>query len=126
MVLLSGGLLKIQAESEASQLAANWLADDEDATKHVEDLLTNAKLTMADVAAQSLPIQVVELDRLDHPNEIRENRRDKILQQIERRRTGWARTVKRASEDIIDGHIQETSPSALPKPANGDSFPASS
>jgi len=49
-------------------------------------------------------------------NERHEYRRDALLQQIERRRAGWAREVKRASEDIVDAEFKESTPNALGQP----------
>jgi hypothetical protein len=104
-------------ESEASRLASDWFKGDKEATEQVDALLAKAGLSMADVAAKSLSSEAVELDRLDQQNERRENRRDAILLQIERRRAGWAKRVQRASEDVIDAKFRENPPGALGGPA---------
>jgi hypothetical protein len=62
-------------------------------------------------------MDAAELDRLDQQNERRENRRDAILLQIERRRAGWAKRVQRASEDIVDAEFRENPPGVLDGPA---------
>ena len=54
-----------------------------------------------------------EFDRLDAQNQRHEDRRDELLQQIERRRSGWAKQVRRASEDIVDAEFKELTPNAL-------------
>ena len=54
-----------------------------------------------------------ELDRLDEHDERLAGRRDEILRQIERRRSGWAKLVRRASEEIVEGEFHEL-PSGAP------------
>ena len=62
---------------------------------------------MADVDLQSLSEKSGEFDRLDERDERLAGRRDEILRQIERRRSGWAKLVRRASEEIIEGEFHE-------------------
>jgi hypothetical protein len=62
---------------------------------------------MADVDLQSLSEKSGELDRLDERDERLAARRDEILRQIERRRSGWAKLVRHASEEIIEGEFHE-------------------
>jgi hypothetical protein len=104
-------------DSEASRLATDWFNRDEEATKFADALLAKAGLSLTDVTAQALSMKASELDRLDQQNERRENRRDAILLQIERRRAGWAKRVQRASEDVVDAEFQENPPGALGGPA---------
>lgn len=62
---------------------------------------------MADVDLHSLSAQSREFDRLDERDERLAGYRDEILRQIERRRSGWAKLVRRASEEIIEGDFHE-------------------
>ena len=64
------------------------------------------------------PTESSELDRLDERDERLAGRRDEILRQIERRRSGWAKLVRRASEEIIEGEFHEL-PSGAPDIAAG-------
>jgi len=72
--------------------------------KRVDELLAQAGLSMADVDLQSLSEMPGEFDRLDERDERFAGRRDEILRQIERRRSGWAKLVQHASEEIIEGN----------------------
>jgi hypothetical protein len=101
-------------DSEAYRLAQAWFSGDTDVIAQVDQLLAEAGLSEADITAQSLSTKATEFDRLDRQNERHEYRRDAILQQIERRRAGWAQQVKRASEDVADAEFEESSPRTLP------------
>jgi hypothetical protein len=105
-----GGLIPNQENAAARQIAQDWFSGDKRATKEAERLLAQAGLTMADVTVQSLSANASELDRLDLQDTRHERRRDSILQQIERRRVGWAKAVKRASEDVVDAEFKEIAP----------------
>jgi hypothetical protein len=106
-------------DTEAAEIARDWFNGDKKATKRAEELLAQAGFSLADVAAQSLSAKAEELDRLDQQTERREHRRDSILQQIERRRAGWSKLVKRASEDIVDAKFEELPPRATADQAEG-------
>jgi hypothetical protein len=100
-------------------LASEWLNGDAEATKHALALLASAGFLPNDVAAQSLTVQAVELDRIDQQVQRHEARRDAILQQIERRREGLAQRVRRASEEAVDAEFAEAPPTAAALAANG-------
>jgi hypothetical protein len=70
-------------------------------------VIAQAGLSMADIDLQSLSAESVKLERLDERDERLAGRRDDILRQIERRRSGWAKLVRRASEEIIEGEFRE-------------------
>jgi hypothetical protein len=113
-------LREVGQESKAGKIARGWFNGDEEATKHAEELVAACGLSMADVTAQSLSIKAPEFDRLDQQNQRHEDRRDKILQQIERRRTGWAKQVRRATDDAIDAEFRETIPGSSGALPNGE------
>ena len=101
-------------------LASQWLNGDPKATKRGETLLRAAGFSIADVTAQSPTVNAVELDRIDQQTRrLHEERRDRILEQIERRRAGWSRQVQRASEDIVDAEFQEAARGNLAGRADG-------
>src|SRR5208282_1661310 len=104
-----------------SPIAAKWAQGDIKGIKRVEELLSQAGLSMADVDLESLSeISKTshELDRLDEHDERLAGRRDEILRQIERRRSGWAKLVRRASEEIVEGEFHEL-PSGAPDIEDG-------
>ncbi len=100
----------ITEKSEAGEIASDWFKGRKKAIKRVDQLLAQAGLSIADVSAQSLSAEAEQLDRLDSQNERHERRRDSILQQIERRRAGWSKLVKRESEDVVDAEFRELPP----------------
>ena len=104
----SGGHPDQDEDSPAKQLADEWFVGGKGARRSIDGYLKRAGLSWNDVGVQALSIKAEELDRLDLQNESYENRRDAILQQIERRRRGWSRVVKHASEDIVDAEFTET------------------
>jgi hypothetical protein len=95
-------------DSYAKRLADQWFSGAKSAKRDLVGILKGTGLSLDDVAVQALSIKAEELDRLDLQNEGYEHRRDAILQQIERRRRGWSKVVKRASEEIIDAEFTET------------------
>jgi hypothetical protein len=102
-------------ESYAKQLTDRWFFGAKSAKREIVNILKGTGLSTDDIAVQALSIKAEELDRLDLQNEGYEHRRDAILQQIERRRRGWSKVVKRASEEIIDAEFTET-----PASTNGE------
>ena len=101
-----------------SRIAAKWARGDIKGIKRVEELLSQAGLSMADVDLQSLTEKSGEFDRLDERDERLAGRRDEILRQIERRRSGWAKLVRRASEEVVEGEFHEL-PSDAPDGTGG-------
>jgi hypothetical protein len=110
---------KSGAHAETQRVADNWLHGERGAAKRAQALLSKVGLCAEDVAAQSLYLRADHLDRLDRQAERHECRRDAILQQIARRRAGWARHVRRATEDVVDAQFEEHPPPAADRPANG-------
>jgi hypothetical protein len=100
------------------RIVAKWAQGDPKGIKRVDELLAQAGLSMADVDLQSLSEASGELDRLDERDERLAGRRDEILRQIERRRSGWAKLVRQASEETIEGEFHEL-PTGAPDIAAG-------
>ena len=96
--------------SPATILAWEWACGDKKSTKRVEELLAQAGLSWEDVDIGSLSWKADELEQLDAREELWGKRRDTILQQIERRRAGWAKQVKRSSEEIVEAEFREIPP----------------
>ena len=100
------------------RIVAKWDRGDIEGIKRVDELLAQAGLSMADVDLQSLSAASGELDRVDERDERLAGRRDEILRQIERRRSGWAKLVRRTSEEIVEGEFHEL-PSDAPDGTGG-------
>jgi hypothetical protein len=91
--------------ANAFQIAAEWARGDRKGIKLVEELLAQAGLSIAEVNLRSLSAKSFE--RLDERDERLAGRRDEILRQIEPRRSGWAKLVRRASDEIVEGEFHE-------------------
>ena len=100
----------MEGDSDEANISAwEWYHGDKEVKEAIERvLLPHAGLSAAEVTARSLSINAIEFDRLDAQNQRHEDRRDALLQQIERRRSGWANKVKRTSEDIVDAEFKES------------------
>jgi hypothetical protein len=91
-------------------LAWEWASGEKKSRKRVEELLAQAGLSWEDVDIRTLSRRADELEQLDAREELWGKRRDTILQQIERRRAGWAKQVRRSSEDIVEAEFREIRP----------------
>jgi len=91
-------------------LVGRWRKGEKAAIKDIEAKLANAGLSMSDLSLQALSLKAEELDRIDEQTRRHEDRRDKILQQIERRRSGWSKMVERASEEVVDVEFRDATP----------------
>jgi hypothetical protein len=96
--------------ADAAKLARHWCDGVKVATKAVQEAASEKGLSLPEIRARALATNAAEFDRLDQQNERHEYRRDLLLKEIERRRAGWAREVKRASEEIIDADYSATPP----------------
>jgi hypothetical protein len=105
---------------EPTVLAVNWFNGEEKAVKRVEDLLAQTGLSESDVTAQTLAANAAEFARLDARDELYQSRRNSLLKQIERRRAGWAKQIRRASETIIDADFEQSPPERLPRQAEDE------
>jgi hypothetical protein len=100
---------------EPTVLALNWFSGEKEAIKRVEDLLAQTGLSQSDVTAQTLAANAAEFARLDARDELYQSRRNSLLKQIERRRAGWAKQMRRASETVIDADFEQSPPERLPR-----------
>jgi hypothetical protein len=101
-------LSSILPKDEAAQLATQWCTGVKIRDKAVQEVLLERGFSLADLRVRALAVNAAELDRLDQQNERHEIRRDLLLKQIERRRSGWGNQVKRITEEIIDADYSTT------------------
>ena len=97
MAKLIGPLLKWD---HTFDLAVGWTLREEAAVKTVETTLAAAGLTMDAVMARTLGLKIHEIERIDRMTMAAEARRNAILREIERHRASFARTLRRAVEDV--------------------------
>lgn len=99
--------------SPATDLAIRWSDGDETAVKKVEALFKKAKFSMAEVDAQTLNHYAADFERIDARVQRCEERRDQLLQQIDRRRANAARTALKSTEAVIDAEFESVPPPGL-------------
>src|SRR5262249_61355774 len=81
--------------SSGFDLAKRWASGERDARGVVTEMLASAGLTMDAVAAHTLVFHMWEFERIDRMTIMAEERRDAMLREIERHRTGFGRRVRR-------------------------------
>jgi hypothetical protein len=96
-----------EKDPTVSRVLTKWAQGDPKGIKRVDELLAESGLSMAEVDLQSLSERSVNLEQLDERDERLARRRDEILRQIERRRSGWAKLVRHSSEEVIEGECHE-------------------
>ncbi len=94
-------------------LVSNWSKGEKQAVKEVNALLDFIGLSHSDVTARCLLFYAAEFERLDDQEEDFQRQRSALLKQIERRRAGWGRNLRRATRELIDVNLDEPSPHAL-------------
>jgi hypothetical protein len=94
-------------------LVRNWSKGEKRAVKEVNGLLDFAGLSPSNVTAQCLLLYADQFERLDEQEEDFQRQRSALLKQIERRRAGWGRHLRRATRELIDVDLDEPSPHAL-------------
>jgi hypothetical protein len=92
------------------QIARRWAVGDEEAVKTVETTLASAGLTMDAVMARTLALHIHDIERIDRMAIAAEGRRNAALREIERHRAAFARTLRRAVEDVEDADFKVIAP----------------
>jgi hypothetical protein len=94
----------------AHQLAWKWAGRDKTAVATVETTLAAAGVTMDGVMARTLSLHISDIERIDRMESMAESRRNFILREIERHRESFARTLRRALEDVEDAEFEVIAP----------------
>jgi hypothetical protein len=92
---------------KAQDLGKGWLKRNSDRIKKVEDLLTSAELNIEDVMAQTLALELDDIERIDRMTMNLEARRNSALREIDRHRASVAQALRRAVNDIEDVQFEE-------------------
>ncbi len=78
-----------------------------DAVTLVNELLTDAGMSMDVFMADALAKELDEIERIDRLITIAESRRNASLREIDRRRAVLGETLRRSVQEIEDGEFQE-------------------
>jgi hypothetical protein len=98
-----------------AELRDLWRRGEETARQSVAKLLAEKGISEADISARASAMIALALNMIDQQNERRESRRDRLLQQIERRRHGWGKQVKNQSEEVVDASYTDLTRNTLPR-----------
>jgi hypothetical protein len=104
-----------EEQDAIAELRDLWRRGEATARQRVAELLAEQGMSEADISARAFAKIAQELDKIDQQNERRENRRDRLLQEIERRRHRWGIQVKSASEEIVDATYTDSTGNTLPR-----------
>jgi hypothetical protein len=91
---------------DAEDLAKDWAARKQKAIKRVDSFLTARGLTMDAVTAQTLSLKLDDIERIDRMIAVAGGRRDAILREIDRHRQVLSQDLRRAVQQIDDGHLR--------------------
>jgi hypothetical protein len=96
-----------------AELMRRWTKGEPEAIKRVEALLASANLTLNDVAAQATAAELSTVERLNHLIANVEWRRNRLLDEIERHRSRFAKTARQAVEQIEDAEFEAIEANAV-------------
>ena len=97
-------------------LAKRCARGERDAHAVANEVLASAGLTMDAVAAHTLVFHMWEFERIDRMTIMAEERRDSMLREIERHRTGFGRRLRRAvdeAQDVEDAEVKVVAPAEI-------------
>jgi hypothetical protein len=97
---------------KAKELVQKYVRREPDAVNLVDELLTDAGVSMDGFMARSLRKKLDDIERIDRLISIAESRRNASLHEIERRRAFLGETLRRSVQEIEDGEFEviETTP----------------
>jgi hypothetical protein len=84
-----------------------WALREKSAVVKAEAVLASAGLTTESVIAQTLALKIDVIERVDRMMVMAEARRNSVLREIERHRASFARTLRRAVQDVEDAEAVE-------------------
>jgi hypothetical protein len=91
---------------QETDLAKAWAARDQNAIKRADKLLASAGLTMDSVMAQTLSVNLDDVERIDRMIATAEVRRNAILRELERHRTTWGQALRRAAQQVEEDEFK--------------------
>ena len=97
---------------KAKELVQEYVRREPDAVNLVDELLTDAGVSMDGFMADALAKKLDDIERIDRLTTIAESRRNASLHEIERRRAVLGETLRRSVQEIEDGEFEviETTP----------------
>lgn len=107
-------LLKaIATPSVRANMVDVWRGGDAADVQQIRQFIHNCGFSDETITAHVLAANIALFENLDRMIARVENRREKILREIDRRRTAFAISVRKASNEIPDGEFKEVAPEPL-------------
>src|SRR5262245_2535809 len=104
---------------ERESLAKAWGTRDKAAVKQIDNLLAAAGMSIDVVMAQTLSINLDDIERIDRMIATAEARRNLIMREIERHRATWAQDFRQAAQEAEESSLR-LSRIRLKQEAQGD------
>lgn len=96
----------------SDRIARQWALREEAAVAKADAVLAAAGLTTDAVTARTLALRIDDVERIDRMTMAAEARRNAVLREIERHRAAFARTLRRAVEDVEEAEFTVIAPGA--------------
>jgi hypothetical protein len=106
-------ILRDARAHKAEELVQEYARGEPDAVTLVQELLSDAGVSMDALVADALTEKLEDIERIDRLAAIAESRRNSILREIDRRRAVLGETLRRGVQEIEDAEFRviETTPS---------------
>jgi hypothetical protein len=96
--------------NKAKDLVQDYVRREPNAVTLVDELLTDAGVSMDGLMARALAQKLNDIERIDRLTSIAESRRNASLHEIERRRAVLGETLRRSVQEIEDGEFEMIEP----------------
>lgn len=96
--------------NEARELTAGWASRDKEVVEKINELLSDADLSMDEVIAETTAIKISDIERFDRLIMNAEARFNTILREVDRYRANKGQALRRAIEDVEEARYVEIKP----------------
>lgn len=104
---MKGVLERLTGYLNADALAGGWATGDEETVEQVNELLSQASLTMDEVIAETIAIKISDIERIDRLTMNAEVRRNAVLREVDRHRTNKSQALIAAIDTVEDVEYTE-------------------
>ena len=117
---LGNNVLDDARADKAKELAQEYVRGERDAVTLVNELLTDAGVSMDTFMTKALRKRIDEIERIDRLTTIAETRRNAALRETDRRRAVLGETLRRRMQEIEDVEFADGELVPVPPPAEGN------
>jgi hypothetical protein len=117
---LGNNVLDDARADKAKELAHEYVRGERDAVTLVNELLTDAGVSMDTFMTKALRKRIDEIERIDRLTTIAETRRNAALREMDRRRAVLGETLRRRVQEIEDVGFADGELVPVPPPAEGN------